>query len=59
VWTVILRDGTNTHPATADPAPLRTEVDKAAYPTQQAAVQQAARQLGIIAVGPAAWWEVY
>jgi hypothetical protein len=53
MWTVVLRDGTHPHSTTS------TQVDKALYPTLQAAIAQAQVQLGIIAIGKHCWWEVY
>jgi hypothetical protein len=54
MWTIVLRDGTGAHALATT-----TQVDKALYPTQQEAIQQALVQLGVIAVGPHCWWEVY
>jgi hypothetical protein len=54
MWTVVLRDGTGAHPLATT-----TRVDKTAFPTQPAAVAQAAKQLGVIAIGTHCWWEIF
>jgi hypothetical protein len=56
-WAVTLRDGTVSHPL--DVSPTTTQVDKTAFPTQEQAVEQAARQLGVLGIGPGCWWEVH
>ena len=55
-WTVTLRDHGNPHYSAAT-----TQVDKVAFPTVDAAIAQAAKQLGVININPHlvhAWWEV-
>jgi hypothetical protein len=56
-WIVSLRDGTTFH--SLETNPTSTQVDKAAFPTPEAAIAQAAKQLGVITVGPHCWWECH
>jgi hypothetical protein len=56
-WTVTLRDHGNPHYSAAT-----TQVDKVAFPTVDAAIAQAAKQLGVTELRKDiahTWWEVY
>jgi hypothetical protein len=57
MWVVTLRDHSGSHHSSAS-----CQVSKADYPTPEAAIAQAAKQLGIIAIYKDqvnAWWEIY
>jgi hypothetical protein len=62
MWIVTLRDHTGSHPSGDLTPATSTKVDKTLYPTQEAAIAQAAKQLGIVAIYnhlAHCWWEVY
>jgi hypothetical protein len=60
MWTVTLRDHTGGHQTGEGKPATTTQVDKAAFTTQEEAIAAAMVQLGIHAIYNAnVWWEIF